>query len=200
MQREIKISKNLTYLCRHGAVKAGLPIGRDGYIPLNDILTRNNFTGITLADIQQIVQTNDKQRFSLQERPDGWYIKANQGHSIEVPELDLTRITRENVKDYPVVVHGTYHSPMKAIRRDGLSVMSRQHIHFAIGEPEKEGVISGMRSSAEVMIYIDLEKAVNDGVPFYISENKVILTPGIDGYLHPKYFKAVLEAVTREPV
>jgi len=69
--------------------------------------------------------------------------------------------------------------------------MSRMHIHCAISEPNDK-VISGMRSSSQVMIYIDMEKAMNDGIKFYMSKNKVILTKGIDGVLEPKYFKNIV--------
>jgi RNA:NAD 2'-phosphotransferase (TPT1/KptA family) len=58
--------------------------------------------------------------------------------------------------------------------------MNRCHIHFATGLPGENGVVSGMRRSSEVLIFIDLHKAITDGVPFYISENSVILCPGLD--------------------
>jgi hypothetical protein len=32
---------------------------------------------------------------------------------------------------------------------------------------------------------------LSDGIKFYISENKVVLTEGIDGGIPPKYFKKV---------
>ena len=38
--------------------------------------------------------------------------------------------------------------------------MNRTHIHFAPGLPKESGVISGMRASAQVYIYIDMEKAL----------------------------------------
>jgi 2'-phosphotransferase len=69
--------------------------------------------------------------------------------------------------------------------------MSRNHIHFAIGMPKDEGVISGMRQSSEVYIEIDLSAAMEDGIDFYISSNNVILSEGINGVLPPKYFKNV---------
>ena len=37
-------------------------------------------------------------------------------------------------------------------------------------------------------------KAIYDKIPFFISENKVILCPGLeDGSLPPKYFRTVLD-------
>lgn len=62
--------------------------------------------------------------------------------------------------EFPIVIHGTYFKNWSAIRDNGLKTMGRTHIHFAIGEVGEEGVISGMRGSAEVIIYIDLPKAM----------------------------------------
>jgi len=51
-----------------------------------------------------------------------------------------------------------------------------------------------MRSSCDVLIYIDLEKALEDGIKFYKSENGVVLTEGVDGegYLPNDYFRQVI--------
>lgn len=65
-----------------------------------------------------------------------------------------------NAQDYPTVIHGTYLGSWESIQKSGLKRMNRIHIHFAPGEPGDEGVISGMRRSAEVYIYINLSKAL----------------------------------------
>ena len=70
--------------------------------------------------------------------------------------------------------------------------MARNHIHFATGMPEEEGVISGMRGTCDIYVEIDLVAAMKDGIKFYISSNNVILTEGVDGVLSPKYFKNVI--------
>jgi 2'-phosphotransferase len=57
-----------------------------------------------------------------------------------------------------------------------------------------------MRSSAQVLVYLDIEKALADGVVFEQSSNSVILSPGdADGFILKKYFKAVLDAKTGLP-
>eukprot|EP00356_Strombidium_inclinatum_P005107 CAMPEP_0170503964 /NCGR_PEP_ID=MMETSP0208-20121228/46460_1 /TAXON_ID=197538 /ORGANISM="Strombidium inclinatum, Strain S3" /LENGTH=294 /DNA_ID=CAMNT_0010783927 /DNA_START=310 /DNA_END=1190 /DNA_ORIENTATION=- len=82
---------------------------------------------------------------------------------------------------------------MKFIYQDGLCRMTRNHIHLASGIPGKDEVISGMRNSCEVVVELNLTQAVADGVPFYQSANKVILSPGLGerGLLSPKYFRSV---------
>ena len=48
-----------------------------------------------------------------------------------------------------------------------------------------------MRSSAEIFVWIDVQKAIDDGLKFHYSNNDVILTTGEDGWLAPKYFHRV---------
>ncbi len=94
---------------------------------------------------------------------------------------------------FPVVVHGTTMSSWLLIRASGgLKRMARNHIHFAKGLPGEDGVISGMRKSSQVVISIDLGQALADGIPFYVSDNGVVLTPGIEpeGLLPLKYIKS----------
>ena len=44
-----------------------------------------------------------------------------------------------------------------------------------------------MRGSCDVFIEIELEKAIKDGIEFFISTNNVILTRGINGVLPPVF-------------
>lgn len=61
-----------------------------------------------------------------------------------------------------------------------------------------------MRKSAEIFIYIDLQKALNAGYKFQLSENGVILTAGNErGFLPPEFFSRVERRVGssgREPL
>lgn len=75
--------------------------------------------------------------------------------------------------------------------------MQRNHIHFACGLPGTGGIISGMRASCQVYIYINLRKALQDNLKFYKSANGVILSSGdSDGFIKPKYFLKVVNAKT----
>jgi len=75
--------------------------------------------------------------------------------------------------------------------KNGLSKMSRNHIHLAQGVPGS-GVISGMRKSSQILIYIDVQKALDAGIEFFLSDNGVVLTPGNKkGLLEPTFFRRV---------
>lgn len=160
-------------------------------------LTHPKFRQYTLAQIHEVVETNDKQRFSITsfETPDGPkdFIRANQGHSIKTIKVEMSPIT--SAVDYPTIIHGTNYKAWTLIAKDprGLSRMSRNHIHFATGLLGQDGVISGMRHSCTVLIYIDLEKALEAGIKFFKSENGVVLTEGLnEGYLPKEYFSKVV--------
>ena len=79
--------------------------------------------------------------------------------------------------------------------------MARNHVHLAVGLPGKNGVISGMRSSAEVVIEINMTQAIFEGnIPFFVSKNRVILTPGIGekGIIPAHFFRKIFETKTHK--
>jgi len=55
-----------------------------------------------------------------------------------------------------------------------------------------------MRYNYEIAIYIDSEKAMNDGMEFFISENGVILSSGFNNIIDKKYFKKITEKNGKE--
>lgn len=83
---KILLSKTLSKLLRHNALKEGLNINSEGFIAVDELLKHKFLRGkYTLADLEAIVHNNDKQRFSLRTNDGGILeIRANQGHSIEV--------------------------------------------------------------------------------------------------------------------
>ncbi|KAJ6654251.1 hypothetical protein lerEdw1_007348 [Lerista edwardsae] len=192
---DIHLSKALSYALRHGAKKLGLHMGPDGFVDMAEILRLPQFKAWSLADVERIVETNDKQRFALRPHPSEGQlqIRANQGHSLKVSELEMTPL-RDPSDFSETVAHGTYLRHWPAIRHSGLSRMGRAHIHLASGLPGDGAVLSGMRHDCEVAVIVDVAKALEDGIAFYRSANGVILTPGdAEGMLLPRYFREVLQ-------
>ncbi|XP_074860965.1 tRNA 2'-phosphotransferase 1 isoform X2 [Carettochelys insculpta] len=192
---DVHLSKALSYVLRHGAAQLGLEMGADGFVDVASLLSLPRFRGVSVADLQRVVETNEKRRFALRPHPtDGrLQIRANQGHSLQVAELDLTPLLEPT--DLPqTMAHGTYLRHWPAICQGGLSRMGRNHIHLAPGLPGDGHVLSGMRKDCEVAIVINGPKALEDGILFYRSANGVILTPGdAEGLLPPQYFQKVLQ-------
>lgn len=72
--------------------------------------------------------------------------------------------------------------------------MKRNHIHFSKGLSRDKTVVSGIRQSAEIYIYIDWNLAIAGGIKFFRSVNGVILSPGNElGIIEPKYFLKVCD-------
>lgn len=189
-QRRTKLSKKLSATLRHKAIEKGLRMRPDGCVAMRELLAHPDFHRHSLPEVMEVVQLSDKKRFEIKEENSELYIRACQGHTIDmiVDELLLTEITSPT--DIPVCIHGTKAVNLPPIVQTGLNRMNRNHIHFATGLPGEMGVISGMRYSCEVAIYVDVFKAMADGVRFFRSSNNVILSKGIhdSGVLPSEYF------------
>ncbi len=81
--------------------------------------------------------------------------------------------------------------------------MGRTHVHCSTGLPANTGgsssssaaVVSGMRADAELLVYIDVRRSLDDGaLTWWLSDNGVVLTEGrpADGLVPAKYFKEVV--------
>jgi 2'-phosphotransferase len=217
-----ELSRTLSWVLRHKAIDLGLNMTTDGYVQVQELLNCKHprLKGKwTIQQIQEVVETNDKQRYKLEMKPMSNFqlitvnyeaqqaeeesltlcIRANQGHSISIVDANLLfrHLTLDEVNLIPMVVHGTTTEAWEEhIRKKGLSRMSRTHIHFAQGLPKDGNVISGMRQSCEVLVYIDTQKAFQDNIKFYQSENGVILSAGRNegGIIPPEYFSKVTDA------
>ena len=195
----VKLSKKLSSVLRHRIAENGLGdvLRPDGYIPLSRLLATPGFRGVAVEQIREVVESNDKQRFRISEEEGELFIRANQGHTssgIDESQL-LERLDDDELQKIGggtgLAVHGTYRNAWDAIASGGLSPMSRHHIHLAENLPGQSGVISGMRASAQIHIWVDLLAASRAGVPFFRSANGVILTPGLaDTQLLPTEFFA----------
>lgn len=133
-------------------------------------------------------------------------IRATQGHSIKTIAADtglLTPITLSDASTIPsTCVHGTFYGAwLTILNSGGLKRMGRNHVHFAEGPTlaelglsergektdgnaaERKEVISGMRRDAELLIYVDVKRALENekDMEWWRSENGVILTAGALG-------------------
>lgn len=194
----VKLSKFLSYVCRHQARELGLTVHEGGYIAVSDILALPRGRGFSQEDVRRVVAENDKQRFALkdEEEEEGTrylMIRANQGHTMQVSGLELRPV--QSADEVSCVVHGTSLKAWEQIKHQGLSRMKRTHIHFALGLPGSSGVVSGMRTTSQVHIYINIHKALEDGYKFFLSTNNVVLSPGNkQGLLPPHYFSKVIDS------
>lgn len=190
-KRDMMISKALSYLLRHGAIKEKLEIDALGYVKVDQILKNNRLKThkTTLHDILRVVENNNKKRFSLMQKDDELYICASQGHSIKgISDATVKRFDRNTIPS--IIYHGTYLNILpQIIYSGGLNKMSRNHIHFTT-----PGAISGVRHNVNILIYLDVEKCLDRGINFLESSNGAILSPGDEnGYISWQLFDKVID-------
>lgn len=187
--RDVSISKALSYLLRHGAEKEKLPIDSQGWVAVDAVLSNNRIRThkASLEDIQKIVAQNEKQRFSLRQDEAGWQICANQGHTLKTITPELTLLTKESMPRQ--VYHGTFKLKLASIEQEGLSRMARNHIHLTSDAAWSK---LGIRASCNTLIFIDTDKCIDDGFVFWRSSNGVVLCEGNEeGRIPPGYFREI---------
>ncbi|CEP61265.1 tRNA 2'-phosphotransferase LALA0_S02e10506g [Lachancea lanzarotensis] len=182
-KRDIQISKALAYLLRHGAVNEGLPIDNNGYVSIELLLRHNRLKSLqcTLQDVERVVANNVKKRFHMQSSHDGQtVICATQGHSLaQVTPSDEVLHQISATEEIPSkLVHGTNFSNLRLILQTGsLKKMRRNHIHLAAGVTGlDEKVVSGMRTSSNVYIYLKV-RDLCEKYQVFRSLNDVYLAP-----------------------
>lgn len=196
---EVRLSKTLSYALRHGAEELKLNMRPSGYVELNELLALPLFRSFTREQVDEVVRTNSKKRFTMTTDPTGLvtFIRANQGHSLQIVNDEELLTPMEDPNEIDRCIHGTYLKFWPSILEQGLSRMTRNHIHFTPLETVAGEVVSGMRVTCDLLLYIDFVKALADGIKFYRSSNGVVLSPGQGdtGAISAVYF---LRAVKRD--
>ena len=179
----IKLSKEISYALRHAPWEYELEIDDDGYVDINQLLASLNELNIydrliVKEDLEYIVNNSDKKRHEIKDGK----IRALYGHSI------VNKISKEIAIPPRILYHGTAKKFVDSIMSNGLLPMNRQYVHLSVDE--KMAITVGKRrDNNPVILEIDCQSAVNDGVIFYIGNDKVWLcdkTP-------PKYIKIKLD-------
>ncbi|MGI0119731.1 RNA 2'-phosphotransferase [Zooshikella sp. RANM57] len=90
MEKQLKkVSKYLSFLLRHKPDSIGLILDEQGWASIDTLIELTTDVELNREIIEVVVETNDKQRFSISD--DGTKIRANQGHSIAI-DLKLAPI------------------------------------------------------------------------------------------------------------
>ena len=157
-------SKYLSYLLRHKPESIGLELDEAGWVLVDQIIA---LTELTHPIIEEIVFTNDKQRFAFSS--DGRKIRANQGHSVQGVDIGYEMRTPPDM-----LYHGTVEKFLDSIRSDGLQKMARHHVHLSATIDTAKNV--GSRRGKPVVLVVDSASMHADGFEFYLSANGVWLT------------------------
>ena len=210
--RDVRISKALAAVLRHG--KMDVQIDEFGYAQVDCILATPFFQNLNVSmdDLRRVtddpidkvprfelVQTKERVQNGSQ---NGFKMRATDGHSIHVKNFDLVQMTIDDTMDMPFAIHGTYWKAWETIRSNGLKRMKgKAYLVFQPGQIGNSSNLSDLvakfKNNCEVLVYIDLAKAITSGIPFFKSNsnssNVTVVTPGdLNMKIPPRFFlKAV---------
>lgn len=156
------MSKQLSWLLRHGAKEVKIDIDDAGWVAIKDVLS---YLSITIQDLADVVDTDNKSRFEIK----GDKIRAAQGHSMLDAEA-LEKTWEEYASDEPVW-HGTNLNVVDQIMKEGILPGARSHVHLA----EELDSTVGKRANVAVMLKVDPIKVRQHGIKLFKSSNGVIL-------------------------
>lgn len=170
-----KISKFISLVLRHRPEVIGLNLDENGWANIAELIQKTRKVGINITPplLQQIVETSDKQRFSIS--PDDSHIRANQGHSLAV-NLGLPA-----AEPPEILYHGTARRNLAAIRLEGIKRGKRNHVHLSMDMETALKV--AVRHGQPAVLTVQTAKMFRDGIRFFRSENGVWLTE----YVAPEY-------------
>lgn len=183
MYKYKSMSKFLSFLLRHHPEYLDLKMDKAGWVSVDELLEKLNNdrdTKFTLNQLQELVETNAKQRFALEDRWGKLYIRANQGHSIQSLDMGYKPITPPDV-----LYHGTGQKFVNSIMKKGLLHKGRQYVHLSASVEVAKSV--GERHGKPVIFEVNCKQMVKDGIVFYRSENGVWLTE----FVHRKYLRVM---------
>ncbi len=169
-------SKFISLILRHKPETIGITLDEHGWANVSELIEGISKTQhFDMAMLEEIVATDEKQRYSFNENKT--LIRANQGHSVSV-DVEL-----EQVSPPKHLYHGTGEKYIISIEEQGLIPKSRLYVHLSSDFNTAEKV--GSRHGKPVVYRISAEKMAKDGYVFYKSANGVWLTKEVP----TQYFK-----------
>ncbi|KAJ7483214.1 phosphotransferase KptA/Tpt1, partial [Mycena latifolia] len=156
------------------------------------------FRRVDFSTLESIVKSDPKQRyhFLYESRPDStrtWWIRANQGHSMSVRPYGYSASTRAySIQDISSIKEISMAVWEIICMFAFFSLVFLNHVLSQTGPIPHVLKSHSFGAGSEVMIFIDVEHALEEDIKFYLSRKGVVLTPGNDmGYLEPRFFDRV---------
>lgn len=165
----IKLSKEVSYALRHAPWEYELELDENGFVPIEQLLNSLNSLNeygreIKKEDLEYIIDNSDKKRHEIV----GDKIRALYGHSVPI-KIEKTIATPPDV-----LYHGTAKRFLDSIMKEGLLPMNRQYVHLS-ADTDMATVVGKRRDVNPIILEINAKAAENDGIKFYIGNDKVWL-------------------------
>lgn len=171
-QDKKRIGKFLSLVLRHSPETIDIELDENGWANVQELIEKckKHRYHFSKEDLIEIVETNDKKRYSFNDTQNK--IRANQGHSISI-DLALTP-----VEPPEFLYHGTATRFLPSIMEQGIIKGSRQHVHLS--KDKETATKVGSRHGKPAILTIMSGKMYKDGILFYQSDNGVWLTDYVD--------------------
>ena len=162
------VSRFISLILRHKPETINITLDKNGWANVQELIQgiQKHYPNFNFDVLKQIVNTDDKQRYSFNE--DSTKIRANQGHSVPV-DVEL--------KEYEppdFLFHGTGAKYTSSIEQQGLIPKSRLYVHLS--EDVTTAIKVGQRHGIPIVYMVDAKRMFKDGYKFYLSNNNVWLT------------------------
>ena len=178
------LSRIIAGALRHFPEKLGLMMDGKGWVEMSSLIdaigtSRSGFNWLRIHHIEALVETDQRERYQI----DGGMMRATYGHSIDV-SLDDLPIAEIDEFYYPVT-----EEEADMIVEGGLHPVDRKNVHLS-GSIEKAIEAGRVRTDDPLILFIDGEKAREDGIKIYHAGKDVYITDSIDA----KYISKVDES------
>ena len=191
-----QLMKTLTYLLIFGHKKEGLEITSDGFVLLDDILEKNVFKskGITRNQLEEVVGSEKNSCYEIQNRSSfnnqsAPYIRLRQLPSINIKDIEKSGAKVKNPSQIPSCIYGTFKDSLEAVKKEGILALPEKCFEFVTKVEDFRGHHSKIESRYNTFIEINVEKALADGIDFFLGQNGTIYSKGINGEIPPKYLQ-----------
>jgi putative RNA 2'-phosphotransferase len=169
------LSKAISHALRHEPWIYELELDDEGWASLDALLAALRERGdewqqLTREDVERMIASSAKRRHELV----GGRIRALYGHSLP------GKLQRKPGVPPAILFHGTSPEVAAKVFLEGLKPMSRQYVHLSV-DAETALEVGRRKSPKPVLLRVDAKEAHENGVVFYVGNEKVWLADAVPG-------------------
>lgn len=172
MKKFEQLSKEVSYALRHAPWEYELEMDASGWVPIEQLLDalrqKEEWKGICEKDLSKMIEISEKKRHEIQDGK----IRAFYGHSLPM------KILKKEQRPPNILYHGTARRFVESILKDGLLPKNRQYVHLS-QDLETAQSIGKRHDPKPCILIIDAETAWDNGIKFYVGNEKVWLADSI---------------------
>ncbi|CAE7239019.1 Trpt1 [Symbiodinium sp. CCMP2592] len=171
-EEEGRLMKQMAAFLRHKGLRS---MQSDGYALVDDLAKACHADP---EDVLEAARTPGKQRFQTLNDGSRFWIRATHGHSLKSVDATKGGLYTEIKNALPLLVHAVAGDSLPIILANGISRNGKPHMLFA--DSDEEPVLSlGFQDSCNILVYINMAKALFAGIPFSRAPDGMVISPGI---------------------